>query len=303
MWSIVPLQVDITAEPLDFPRCRARSHWRSVHPHFHNLDEMLLRQYFTRKAPDSSIMCQCRCPALWIFQNTGTKVVDTPPTLIVRMGNKCALSVSLGCRPIDWEWYNSAVDCQVCRTNHCWRSIDTHSNYIEIPCIHPMVVCNQSHTHYSQPTSRFWVLLFATRSFVTSDFVSNLYPRYPSAKWHGPISFMRFRRAIYRIYMVSLVPCEYSSTSSPFLIQLSLLEFHDQRYANSNIGTACTRWVQTVMRMDAFMNAAWWSAFRLICVGHRPHLQWLGRDHSLKFCLYISSLILLLAYHWTVMGT
>jgi len=93
---------------------------------------------------------------------------------------------------------------------------------------------------------------------------------------------------------------KYSPTSSPFLIQLLLLDFHDVPWAISNISTMCMRSVRRVMLLDTWMNAAWRSSFRLICMEHWPLFLWHIWHHSLKFCWYISSLILLLLGRLTV---
>jgi len=50
---------------------------------------------------------------------------------------------------------------------------------------------------------------------------------YPSDKWCLLIMFERFRPAINRIYICTLGFDIFSLTSSPFLIQLILRDFHD----------------------------------------------------------------------------
>jgi len=70
----------------------------------------------------------------------------------------------------------------------------------------------------------------------------------------------------------------------------------------SNISTMCTRSVQRVVQLVAWMNAAWRSSFRQIHIQHWPLFVWHLWHHSLKICLYISSLIWLLLSLWTVIG-
>jgi len=144
---------------------------------------------------------------------------------------------------------------------------------------------------------RLYVLLFASRSFVTSQFLINCYQCYLSEKWRGPITFPRFRPAIDVMYIISLVFRKYSSTSSPFLVQLLLLDFHDVPQAISNICTMCTRSVRRVMQLDTWMNLALRLWIRSIC---RAYWQLFLRHvlhHSVEFCYHISSLILLLMCH------
>jgi len=115
-----------------------------------------------------------------------------------------------------------------------------------------------------------------------------------------PITFSRFRPAIDCMYIISLVFSKVSSTSSPFLIQLLLLNFHDVPQAISNISTMCTRSVRRVMQLDTWMNSTWRLSFRSICRAHWPLCLWHVWHQSLKFCYHISSLILHLLSRLTV---
>jgi len=100
--------------------------------------------------------------------------------------------------------------------------------------------------------------------------------------------------------MISLVFGKYSSISSPFLIQLLLLDFHDVPQAISNISTMCTRSVRRVMQVDTWMNMGWRLLFRWICHVHWPLFLRPIWHHSLEFCYHILSLILIVLCHLIV---
>jgi len=176
------------------------------------------------------------------------------------------------------------IDCWMCKTQNRSHSVGTHINHVETAFVHSIIVCNQSYTHYWPPLLHLYVLSFASRSFVTSQFLINSYLRNLSEKWRGPITFPRFRLAIDGVWFISLVFGKYSSTSSPFLIQLLLLDFHDVPQAISNISTMCTRSVQRVMQLDTWTNLAWRLSFRSIRHAHWPLFLWHTSHHSLKFC-------------------
>ena len=150
------------------------------------------------------------------------------------------------------------IDCWMCKTQNRWHSVDAHINHIETAFVHSIIVCNESYTHDWPPVLRLYVLSFASRSFVTSQFLINCYLHYLSKKWHGPITFPRFQPAIHRMWIISQGLAKYSSTSSPFLFLLLLLDFHDVPQAISNISTMCTRSVRRVMQLDTWINLAWW---------------------------------------------
>jgi len=145
--------------------------------------------------------------------------------------------------------------CQVWKTKIHSRSVDADINHIETAFIHWQTVCNESYTHYGQPTMCLWISSFASRSIVANQFLPNLYPRYLSEKRCDPSAFLRLRPAIHGMYIISLVFGKYSSTSAPYLIQLLLLNFYDVLYAISIISTMCTRSVWRVMQLNAWVNA------------------------------------------------
>jgi len=63
-----------------------------------------------------------------------------------------------------------------------------------------------------------------------------------------------------------------------------------------------TRPVRRVMQLDGWINTAWLSSCRQICIEHWQLLLWVVWHHSLEFCSYISSLILLLLSHLTLIS-
>jgi hypothetical protein len=142
----------------------------------------------------------------------------------------------------------------------------------------------ESYTQYWHPVLCLYVLSFASRSLVTTQFLINCYLRYLSEKWHSHVTFLCFRPANDGIWIISLVFGKYSLTSSPFLIQLLFLDFHDVPDGISNISTRCTRSVRRVMQLDTWLNLAWWLSFRSILHAHWPLFPWHVWHHSLKFC-------------------
>jgi len=102
--------------------------------------------------------------------------------------------------------------------------------------------------------------------------------------------------------IISLVLGKYSSTCSTFLILLLPFDFHDVPYAISTMSIMYTRPVPKEVQFDIWMNAAWWSSLRQIHIEHWPLFLWLIWHHSLKFCSYISSLLLLVISYLTVIG-
>ena len=88
------------------------------------------------------------------------------------------------------------IDGRMCKTVNRWHSIDAHFNHIETAFVHPIIERNHSYTPYWHPILRLYVLSFASRSFITSQFLISGYPHYLIERWRGPITFPRFRPAI-----------------------------------------------------------------------------------------------------------
>jgi len=153
---------------------------------------------FHRKAAGSSILTYCNHTAYLMFHDAMPKMFDAPLTLIFRMWKREShLRFSQWCRPIHPLWKDvtmQPIDCWMCKTQNRSHSVDNHINHIETAFVHSIIVCNQSYTHYWPPVLRMYVLSFASRSFVISQFLTNCYLRYLSEKWRGPITFLRFGR-------------------------------------------------------------------------------------------------------------
>jgi hypothetical protein len=153
-------------------------------------------------------------------------------------------------RPICSLWKDVTrlpIDCRMCKTVNCWHSTDAHFNHIETAFVHPIIVRSDSYTHYWYPILRVYGLWFASRSFITSQILISGYPRYLIERWHSHITFPHLWLAIDSMSNNSHVFGKYSSTSSPFLIQLLHLDFHDVPYTMSNIATMFTRSVRRGM--------------------------------------------------------
>jgi hypothetical protein len=73
------------AQPMYFPRCKAKSRCRTVDAHFEDIVEMLPPPSLNRKVADSSIRTECNRTSYWIFHDVMPKIVDAPVTLIFRM--------------------------------------------------------------------------------------------------------------------------------------------------------------------------------------------------------------------------
>jgi hypothetical protein len=149
------------------------------------------------------------------------------------------------------------IDCRMCKTVNCWHSTDAHFNHIETAFVPPIIVRNDSYIHYWYPILRVYGLWFASRSFITSQILIGGYPCYLIERWRSPMPFPHFWLAIDSMSNNSLVFGKYSSTSSPFLIQLLHLDSHDvptqcqisQLCARGLCGEVCS-WVHGWMSYD-----------------------------------------------------
>jgi hypothetical protein len=88
------------------------------------------------------------------------------------------------------------IDCRMCKTVNRWHSIDAHFNHIETAFVHPIIVRNNLYTHYWHQVLYLYVLWFASRSVITSQFLIRGFPPYSVERWHGPSTFPCFRTAI-----------------------------------------------------------------------------------------------------------
>ena len=107
--------------------------------------------------------------------------------LIFRMWQQaCHLSLSLLRPPIHSIWQNVTmppIDCRMCKTNNCWHSVDAPISHIKTAFVQTIIVWNKSYTHYWHPILHLYVLLFASSSFVTSQFLIDCYPHYLIVRW------------------------------------------------------------------------------------------------------------------------
>ena len=137
----------------------------------------------------------------WCNAKNSWRSIDIALTFIFRMWQQAYhLPILLLHQPIRWLWKDVTIpriDCQMCKTVNHWHSIDAHCNHIETAFVHPIFVRNHSYTPYWHPILRLYVLSFASWSFITSQFLISGYPRYLIEGWRGPITFPRFRPAIY----------------------------------------------------------------------------------------------------------
>jgi len=176
------------------------------------------------------------------------------------------------------------IHCWMCKTQNRWHSVDAHINHIKTAFVHWIIAYNQSYTQYRPPLLRLYVLSFASRSFPTSQVLIKCNLRYLSEKRRGLITFPCFWPAIDGTWFISRVFGKYSSTPSPFLIQLLVLDFHDVPRAISNISPMCTRSLRRVKQFDIWMNLAWRLSFRLIRQVNWPLFLSHVWHYSYKFC-------------------
>jgi len=223
--------VNVTAQPWDCPRCKARNLlallWCAFSGSGNECALCLFRYnddqkiHFGRRWQCSPLIDKCII----------MRIVDAPFALMFRMGQQeCHLPFQLLRRPIYLLCKDEIMepfDCGMCKAKNCSCSIDTHIKHSETAFVHLIIVCNELHIHYWPPILHFHILSIASRGFVASQFLINLNPRCLSEYLLGPITFLHFRQAIDSMWIISLVYYYYCSTSSPLLIQLVLLNFHD----------------------------------------------------------------------------
>ena len=101
--------------------------------------------------------------------------MDAPLTLIFRMWHRAySLPFSLLRQPMRSLWNDMTIppiDCRMCKTVNRWHSVDARLNHIATAFVHPIIVRNVSYTHYWHPILRLHVLSFASRRFITSQFL------------------------------------------------------------------------------------------------------------------------------------
>jgi len=90
-----------------------------------------------------------------------------------------------------------------------------------------ITVWYETNNDYWHPMNRVYVWSFASRTFVASQFQNRHHTRYLSDGWRSHRAFLRFRLAIHGMSISTLILDKHSPTSSPVLIQLLFLDFHD----------------------------------------------------------------------------
>jgi len=123
-----------------------------------------------------------------------------------------------------------------------------------------------------QPVYHFYVLSFESKIFETSQFLSHHHTHHLHDEWRKSTTFQRFQPAIYSVQIHAQVLDIYSPTSSPVLIKLILLDFHDVPYTLLNFSTMCRSSQRRVMQLDAWIKPAWRLSFIEVQVAHWPVL-------------------------------
>ena len=111
----------------------------------------------------------------WCNAKIRWRSIDVALKFIFRMWQRAYhLPIMLLRQPIRLLWKDVTmppIDCRMCKTVNRWHSVDTHLNHIETAFVHPIIVRNDSYTHYWHPILRLHVIWFASRSFITSRFL------------------------------------------------------------------------------------------------------------------------------------
>jgi hypothetical protein len=138
------------------------------------------------------------CP--WCNTNSLWQSIQVALTLILKMSQWAYhLPLVILGRPIPSRWKHVTmppIDWPMCKTVNRWNSIDADFHDIETAFVHPIILLNDSYTHYWHLILGLYVLLFASRSFITTQCLFCGYPCYLIERWRGPITFLCFRPAI-----------------------------------------------------------------------------------------------------------
>jgi hypothetical protein len=174
--------------------------WRSFLGHRSNVVAMSFAKTGGRQC-DYGLMSLPSPPDFrWCNAKNRRRSSDVALTFIFRMWQRAYhLPLLLLRRPIRLLWKDVTmppIDCRMCKTVNYWHSIDAHFNHIETAFVHPIIVSNDSYTHYWHLKLRLYLLPFPFRIFITSQFLISGYPRYLIETWQGTITFLRFRPAI-----------------------------------------------------------------------------------------------------------
>ena len=123
-------------------------------------------------------------------------------------------------------WMNSPAIMHGARLKIVDAPMRLTSN-IQTVIVCSITVWHESNNDYWHPMNHFYVWWYASRIFVASQFQNHHHTRYLSDGWRSQCAFLCFRPAIRGMLICTLILDKYSLTSSPVLIQLLFLEFHD----------------------------------------------------------------------------
>jgi len=150
---------DLAAQPLDFLRCKGKKglslRWRS----FLGLGNERVICVFSYNAVQYIYFAsRGQCSPL-IVEYVKLKIFDAALMLISRMGQQgyrlsCRLShrtIHSICRDVTMELF----DCQMHNTNNRWHTVDARIEQIKMPFVQPIILCNESHSHYWHPILGF----------------------------------------------------------------------------------------------------------------------------------------------------
>jgi len=167
-----------------------------------------------------------RChEALWISHEAMPKVVDAPLPLIFRMWQlACDLHLRLLRRPthsVGKDVTMQPFDCRMHMTKNGWRYVDAHINHIETASWDAIFVYNESFPHYRHSILRVLVFLFASRSYVTSQFLSTsvhaIWLREDMALSHSCAPGLQLMAcSLFHKFLVNIARLRHHSSSSSF---------------------------------------------------------------------------------------
>jgi len=149
------------------------------------------------------------------------------------------------------------------------------------------VLNNCAYNPYSlfwQSVYRIYVLSCDSKIFETSQFLSHHHTPNLHHEWYKSIAIQRFWPAIYRIKIHQLISNINSATSSPFLIQLILLDFHHVPEAIFDFLTISRRSERRVMLLAACITADWQLSFFWDSDVLWPLILWVVWHHWLTLC-------------------
>jgi hypothetical protein len=146
----------------------------------------------------------------------------------------CGLPFSLLGRPILSLWMDASMQPGggwIDVTMNCWRSVDAHlwayprDLLTVIGCL--TIITKYAYSLYWQPVYSAYVISFESKILGNVRLLSHHDKRHLHDWWCMSVAFQHFRSANDGKALHVLVLDIYSLSSSSFLIQLILLQFHD----------------------------------------------------------------------------